>query len=212
MKLSRIIGSLFGVAGVCAAVLCVNLAFQKMNAGPVLVEQPEAARERVEVLMEAVSNNDYAAASAVIRGNPVFGADREPADAVSRLIWDAFVESIRYELVGDLYATDSGVAQNITVTALDMASVTEYLKERSEKLLEARVTAAENPDDVYDENNEYREDFVMQVLYDATTGALQEDAQTVTSEVTINMIFEDGQWWIIADSALLGAITGGVLK
>ena len=212
MKLSRIIGALFGVAGVCAAGLCVTLAFQKMDASPVLVEQPESAREQVEVLMEAVSNNDYAAASAVIQGNPVFGADREPADAVSGLIWDAFVESVSYELAGELYATDSGVAQNIKVTALDMGSVTANLKERSEALLEKRVKEAEDPDEVYDEKNEYREDFVMQVLYDATVEALKQDAKTVTSDVTINMIFENGQWWIVADSALLSAITGGVLK
>ena len=200
------------MAGVCAAVLSITLAFQKMDASPVLVEQPETAREQVEVLMEAVSNNDYVTASTVIQGNPVFGADREPADAVSGLIWDAFVESVSYELVGELYATDSGVAQNITVTALDMGSVTANLKERSEKLLEQRVAAAEDPDEVYDENNEYREDFVMQVLYDATVQALNQDAKTVTSDVTINMIFEDGQWWIVSDSALLSAITGGVLK
>ena len=212
MKLSRMIGALFGVAGVCAAGLCITLAFQKMDASPVLVEQPESAQAQVEVLMEAVSNNDYVTASTVIRGNPVFGADREPGDAVSGLIWDAFVESVSYELVGELYATDSGVAQNITVTTLDMGSVTEKLKERSEKLLEQRVEAAEDPDEVYDENNEYREDFVMQVLYDATVQALQQDARTVTSDVTINMIFENGQWWIVSDSALLSAITGGVLK
>ena len=212
MKLSKVIGALFGAAGVCAAVLCVTLAFQKVDAAPVLVEQPESAREQVEVLMEAVSNNDYVAASAVLQGNPVFGADRAPADAVSGLIWDAFVESVSYELVGELFATDSGVAQNITVTTLDMGSVTVNLKERSEKLLEQRVEAAEDPDEVYDENNEYREDFVMQVLYDATVQALKEDAKMVTTEVTLHMIFENGQWMIMADSALLSAITGGVLK
>ena len=154
MKLSKLMGALFGVAGVCAAVLCVNLAFQKMDASPVLVEQPESALEQVEILMEAVSNNDYVAASAVMQGNPVFGADREPADAVSGLIWDAFVESVSYELVGELYATDSGVAQNITITALDMNSVTVNLKERSEKLLEQRIKETDDPDEVYNEQNE----------------------------------------------------------
>ena len=212
MKFSRFIGALFGVAGVCAAALCVNLAFQKMDAHPVLVEKPEAAGAQVEILMEAVSNNDYATASTVIRGNPVFGVDRDPADAVSGLIWDAFVQSINYELVGELYATDSGVAQNISVTTLDMASVTANLKERSEKLLEQRVEAAEDPDDVYNEDHDYREDVVMQVLYEATVQALKEDAKMMTTEVTINMIYENGQWWIVSNSALLSAITGGILK
>ena len=212
MKISKIIAALFGVAGVCAAALCVHLAFENKSASPVLVEQPESAREQVETMMEAVSRNDYVAASAVIQGNPVFGADRAPADAVSGLIWDAFVESVSYELVGELYATDSGVAQNIVVTTLDMGSVTENLKERSEKLLEQRVADAEDPDEVYDENNDYREDFVMQVLYDAAVQALEEDARTVEHEVTINMIYENGAWWIVPDSALLSAVSGGVLK
>ena len=212
MKISKIIAALFGVAGVCAAALCVHLAFENKSASPVLVEQPESAREQVETMMEAVSRNDYVAASAVIQGNPVFGADRAPADAVSGLIWDAFVESVSYELVGELYATDSGVAQNIVVTTLDMESVTANLKERSEKLLEQRVADAEDPDEVYDENNDYREDFVMQVLYDAAVQALEEDARTVEHEVTINMIYENGAWWIVPDSALLSAVSGGVLK
>ena len=58
MKLSKILAALFGVAGVCAAGLCISLSFQNMNASPVLVEQPESAREQVEVMMEAVSRND----------------------------------------------------------------------------------------------------------------------------------------------------------
>ena len=212
MKVAKLIAALFGVAGVCAAALCVHLAFSNRNASPVLVEQPESAREQVEVMMEAVRRNDYAAASRVIKGSPVFGADREPADAVSAMIWKAFVESVSYELVGELYATDSGVAQNIVVTTLDMGSVTANLKERSEEMLEERVSEAEDPDEVYDENNEYREDFVMQVLYDAAVEALEEDAETVRYEVTINMIYENGEWWIVPDSSLLSAITGGVLK
>ena len=212
MKVSKLIAALFGVAGVCAAALCVHLALTNRNASPVLVQQPASAREQVEIMMEAVSRNDYAAASEVIQGNPVFGADRDPADRVSAMIWNAFVESVSYELVGDLYATDSGVAQNIVVTTLDMGSVTVNLKERSENLLEERIAEAEDPHEVYDENNEYREDFVMQVLYDAAVQALKEDARTVQYEVTINMIYENGAWWIVPNAGLLSAITGGVLK
>ena len=52
----------------------------------------------------------------------------------------------------------------------------------------------------------------MQVLYDAAAQALKEDAQTVTVAVTINMIYENDQWWVVSDSALLSAISGGILK
>lgn len=212
MKLFGAIRALFGAAGLCAGALCIALSFQNMDASPVLVEQPEAARKQVEFLMEAVCENNYAQAGTVILGNPVLGADRAPADPVGVLIWDAFVESIRYELVGELYATDSGVAQDITVTTLDISSVTERLKERSTKLLEQRVQDAENADEVYAAKNEYREDFVMQVLYDAALQALEEDAKTETCNISINMVYKDGQWWIVSSSDLLRAISGGVLK
>lgn len=212
MRLYKVIRALFGAAGVCAAALCIILSFQKMNTPPVLVVQPEAAREQVEILMEAVRENDYAGASAVIQGNPIFGADRDPADPVSALIWDAFIRSVSYELVGEMYATDSGVAQNISITTLDISSVTANLKARSEHLLEQRVEEAEDTDEVYDDKNEYREDFVMQVLYDATVQTLEEDAKTATYDVTINMVYEQDRWWIVSSSDLLSVITGGVLK
>ena len=65
--------------------------------------------------------------------------------------------------------------------------------------------------DVYDENLQYREDFVMSVLYDAAEAALKEDAKTMTMELTINMVYQNETWWIIADRNLLDAISGGIL-
>lgn len=212
MNSSKILSAVFGFFGLIAAVACVVLSFAFMDASPVLLEQPESAAEQVTALMDAVCQNDYAAASGMIRGNPDFGVDREPEDAVSALIWDAFVESVSYEVNGALYATDSGVAQNITITTLDLSSVTSVLKDRSTVLLEERVAEAEDPDEVYDENNDYREDFVMQVLYDAAVQALESDARTVSTEVTINMVYENDQWWIVADSQLLRSISGGILN
>ena len=211
MKISKLIAGLFGVAGVCAAGLCVALSFQNRNASPVLVEEPAAAREQVVAMMDAVSANDYAGASAVIQGNPVFGADREPADAVSGLIWDAFVDSIQYELVGEMYATDSGVAQNITVTTLDISSVTANLVDRAQAVLTQRIEDAENLDEIYDANNEYREDVVMDALKEAVTMALKEDAKQTSVELTLNLIYRNKQWWVVSNSQLINAISGGIM-
>jgi hypothetical protein len=130
---------------------------------------------------------------------------------VGVLIWEAFCDSMRYELVGECYATEDGLAQNVVFSCIDITSVTETLKDRSQDLLEQRVEEAEDLEEVYDEDLQYREDFVMDVLYDAAVAALKEDAQTITAELTVNMAYQNGQWWIIADKALLDAISGGVL-
>jgi hypothetical protein len=55
------------------------------------------------------------------------------------------------------------------------------------------------------------EDVVMAVLFEAAEDALAEDARTVTVSLTVNLKFRDGQWWIVSDTALLDAISGGIL-
>jgi hypothetical protein len=49
----------------------------------------------------------------------------------------------------------------------------------------------------------------MQVLYDAASEALQEDARYVTQNVTLNLVFHQQRWWVMADQSLLRVISGG---
>lgn len=213
MKLSRVLlVFVFAVMAVCAAAAGIYLSFENMNAKPVLVEQPEPAEQRVHALMDAVCASDYDTVSALLSGNPQLGMDREAADDVGVLFWDALEDSRTYELTSECYATDSGLAWDARLTCLDITSVTANLRQRAQTMLEERVAAAEDTSEVYDENNEYREEFVMAVLYDAAQEALAEDAQTVTYEFTLNLIYANGEWWIMPEDPLMEAITGGILK
>ncbi len=201
----------FGLVGVCAAAAGIWLALNNRDAAPVLVEEPAAARSQVVTLMDALCAGDYDGVSASLYGNPDLGLDREAADAASQLIWQTVTQSYRYELEDKFHATDSGVAMDAVITAMDMNSVTANLRKRAQTLLEQRMQEAEDPDEVYDEAGEYREDFVMAVLYEAVEDALAEDATTVTWEVTLNLVYENGQWWVMPEEALLEAISGGIL-
>ena len=71
---------------------------------------------------------------------------------------------------------------------------------------------AEDVDQIYDENNEYRQDFVDAVVRDAMEQALKQDARYVETELTVNLAFHQGQWWILADEALMRAISGGIAR
>lgn len=202
---------LLGLVGMCAAAAAIYLSMNYLNAQPMLLTPPDVARSKVIMLMNAVCDGDYEEASQSIYGTPSLGAEREAANEVGALIWAAFQDSISYELVGECYTTEQGLAQNVVVTCLDMTSVTEQLRERSQPMLEQRVAEAKNMDDIYDENNEYREDFVMDVLYDAASDALEENTRELTMELTINLSYQNGKWWVIADEALLDVISGGIL-
>ena len=209
--IKKILSLIFVIIGIAAAVAAVNLSMKNKNADPVLLTPPEEAKLQVVGLMDAVCSGDFAAASTYLQGQPDLGVDREASDPVGVLIWNAFCDSMSYELVGDCYGTEEGLAQNVKLSCMDITSVTSVLKDRSQTMLEKRVEEAENLDDVYDDKLQYREDFVMSVLYDAAAEAVKKDAATMTMDLTVNMIYQNETWWIIADRNLLDAISGGIL-
>ena len=203
--------SLLAAIGLCAAAAAIFLSVKFVDAKPILLTPPDVARSKVIMLMNAVAEGNYEEASQTIYGTPDLGVDREAGDEVGVMIWEAFEGSVTYELVGDCYTTDQGLAQDLSVTCMDVTSVTANLKERSQKLLEERIAEAEDVSEIYDENNEYREDFVMDVLHDAVEDALEEDAREMTVELTVRLSYQDGKWWVVADEALYNAISGGIL-
>lgn len=209
--IKKLFAILLALISIGTAVFALNLCETYVDEPPILLTPPHLAKSQVVTLMNAICDGEYEKASQTILGTPNLGIDREASDATGTLIWNAYLDSLSYELVGECYTTEAGLAQKVTITCLDITSVTQNLKERSIPLLEQRVEAAKNTSDIYDENNEYREDFVMSVLYDAVTDALHEDAQMQTVELTVNLSFQDGSWWVIADNALLDAISGGIL-
>lgn len=207
----KLFALLFTALGLCSAAAAIYIGMNFTDRNPQLLTLPTVARSQVITMMDAVCEGDYVQAGQCILGNPSLGVDREAADEVGVLIWDAFQDSLSYELVGECYTTEDGLAQNITVTSMDIESVTVQLRDRSQTLLEQRVAEAEDTSEIYDENNEYREDFVMDVLYDAAVQALDEDARSRTVELTIKLSYSDGSWWVVSDEALLNAISGGIL-
>lgn len=209
MKRINNVAAIFGAVGLLLAVCAVVLSLCVLRAAPVLVSVPEDARTATADLMYALSQGRFEDAEKLLYGEPDLGMDRPAADDVGQLIWDAFVKSVEYEFVSDFYATDSGIARDVKITTLELESITSTLKARSEALLEKRVQSAENVSQVYDENNEYREDFVMNVLFDAAYQSLEEDARYVTRDVTLNLVFHQDRWWIQADKNLVAAISGG---
>ena len=210
MMFRKIFGALLCLLGIGVAIFTVNIGLRNQDALPVLVETPVTARQRLEQVLDSVCSGDYDTAGTMIYGDLSFGVDSLPEDPVSLMFWNAFQESLSYTLEGELYTTREGLAQKVRVTGLDFSSVTATLRERSQHLLEQQVADAEDMSEIYDENNEYREELVMSVLYEAAQAALAEDAEYPEKEIIVNVIYRQGQWWIVADDALLDAVSGGI--
>lgn len=207
MKGKRIFSWLFGLVGVCLMVGTAVLCFASLGAAPKIVEQSEQARLCAEEFLHAVCHGDFEEAESRILGQPDLGVNREPEDGVNRLIWDAFVDSLSGTLARDSYATDTGPAWDLTVTFLDITAVTDAMTAKAGEVLSQRQ--AQSGEALLDENGQYPETLVQEVLLEAARLALEE-ATPVTRELTLELVFQDGQWWVVGDKALLEVISGGM--
>ena len=207
----RILACVFAVLALVIAVGGVCFIFANRNAHPVLVVPSQAALDTASQLLQNVCDGDYTAAEKLILGSPDLGVDREAEGSVGKLIWEAYQDSISFTPVGQCFATESGVGQSYVVRYLDLEALTANLRTYSEQLLALRVKQAADVSQVYDSNNNYREDVVMEVLCDAAKKAIQRDAVFVELTITVNMVYRNGRWLAVPDAQLLGAITGGLV-
>lgn len=210
MKWRSVISACLGLLAVLLAAAAVFQVITFRDVKPVLLYVPEEVSLRVEEMMDAICCGDFSSAAKRMYGNPDLGIDRESEDPVNSAFWNAFVSSLDYELVGEPYATQSGIAQDVKIISLELSTATEKLGARAEALLQQGLAQAENASEVYD-GADYKESFVESVIQQAAQQALEEDVRYSYNVVTLQLVCSDGQWWIMPDKALLSAISGGTV-
>ena len=200
----------FGVLGVILAVTALLICLTQREAEPKLLGGAPGAERCARAMMEKLSHGDFQGASAYLRGTPSLMADVQQLDGAAKLIWDAFATSLNAVPQGECYATVFGVAQDYTLSSLDVPEMIRQLREFAPAVLETRLEAAEDMSQVYDENHEYREDFTRSVLEEATGEVIAASALREAT-VTVQLTCQDGQWWVVPEEALLTAISGGII-
>ena len=210
MKIAKFFSGLFAIVGTVLMVGTIGLCLICLDRKTELVETPAGAVSCAEALQSAVCDGDYPAVSRLLYGQPEFGVDRKPSTEAGIMIWDAFTGSLTFSFQGDFYATDSGIARDAVIAAMDISSVTAALNRQAHSLLTARVEAATEMEQLYDENNNFREELVADVIQEAVVRALAENAQQISQTVTVKFVCRDGQWWAVADGALLKVLSGGL--
>jgi len=208
MKIARFFAAIFACIGVVLLIGSMGFFLLNRNAEVRVLELPREAVACSDAFAQALKEGDLEGAAQLIYGQPDLGVDTVPADPESAVLWEAFRGSISFEYTGKCHAAQSGLTRAGSITTLDVASVTEKLPERAQSLVNQRIAAAENLTDIYDEQNNFREELVTQVLREALQQALAQDARTVTREVTLKLIKRDGRWWVMPDKALLQALSG----
>ena len=210
MKKRRSISNFLTALGLAAVVGAIWIVALALPAEPVMLLQPEGAVDRAKDMMHAVCSGDYERASGMLYGRPSLGTCPEDGSPSVNLLWDAFLESLEFDIAGDCYATDTGLAIDVNVRSLNIFGVMEGLDGRAQTLLSQRIAAAKDSAEIYDEDNHFREELIAEVLQEATQQALEENKQYQTQTIPLHLIYDGGQWWVMPDSDLMNVLSGSV--
>lgn len=208
MKIARFFAVIFAVLGMVLMILSAVVCFASLDAKVKVLETPEEAVACAEQMVQALDAGDFAAMEKLMYGQPSLDADRTPEDPVAAVLWQRYREEMSCVASTKLYLNGSEFVRNVTVTTLDVASVTGNVQSRAKVLLEQQVEAATDMQQLYDEENNFRAELVDQVMAQALEQAMEADAKYITQEGQFKVIHRDGQWWAVPDQALLKAISG----
>ncbi len=215
MQTNRTMRNVISVLAACFAAVCTLSAIGVVclcrDRTPVLLHVPEEAVRQVEDLMEAVCTGDFSKAETLLYGEPKLGLDQDPDQEVGRMIWDAYVNSLDYELIGSVYPSETGIVQDVKFISMELPAVTEHLGERARRILDETIASAEDVSELYNEENEYRQELIQEILRKAAGQALEEDVRYTYRIIPVQMIYRDNRWWAVADTEFLKAVSGGIM-
>ena len=208
MKIARFFAVILGILGVILLAGSLGFVLLSRNAPVRILDMPEGAVACSDAFAQAVEEGDLSGAAQLFYGQPDLGMDAALSDPEAALVFAAFLDRISFAYTGECYATDSGLARDASVSTLDVQALLEKLPERTQSLMNRKIADAEALTEIYDDQNQFRQELVEEILQQALHQLLAENPETVTREVTLNLVWRDGKWWAVPDQRLLQAFSG----
>lgn len=212
MKASKVFSFIFGILGTALMLLTVFLSVTALDGEVGVSQVPAEATACTQQLMVALADGDYTTAEEILYGDSRLGDPREASTELGKQVWRAFADSFAYSFNGPCYASEKGLSRDVTITTMDIISVFGSLRSHGKRILEEKEADAEeagNLELVY-QDGKILDSVMEQIESTAVMQALTEDAETVTTTVTLELVIEDGAWKIVPSAELLKAVSGGL--
>ena len=195
------------LASLCAAVT-IWFAATSVSAPPALIGIPVAAQTQTEELMEAVCAGQFDRVSTLLKGSPDLGMVPAKEGTAEALLWQAWLESLRYEFAGVCYVTQEGLARDVDVWGMDVEAAIQAVIAEVELMLPERISEAETVQGTYDADGALSEDFVARVVYDAAVKVLEQQLPEKSWTLTLSLEYAGDRWTVIPDARLQGLLSG----
>lgn len=203
--MKKLFSSLFAVVGTLLMAGTAVLCLLSLNAQPHVLVFPQEASQQAQAFAEAVSQGDLESAGQYLYGQPELTADTQWDDPAKSQIWDAYLESLSCAPTQDPKAEDDVIRWQVQIKMLDISALMESWQQQTSAIL-----ASQEPVQGEEETTEQQEEAISAALSKGLEKALAGERKTLTREVTLNLIYREGQWWVSPDTALLQLLSGRV--
>lgn len=204
-KKSSIAFSALGLLSMLVAVAAISWGLQ---AEPVILQEPEMARQCAEGFVNAVNAGDLTAAAEFFPEPATLGAVAADADPVVALVWDAHCAQLGAKAVSGLYTTSKGLSMDLELTSMVVDSTMEEIGALSVKQMQACIANASDMAEVYDDNGQFHPELVDDMLQQTARELLAQELPVETASITIHLTQIDGSWKIVPDTALINILSG----
>ena len=204
--------------GILAAFFTCSILFLCVlanDAGTLLFLPKETPKEVSDTFFTACTNSDSRTtlelSPQAVDLFPSFTTENEQ----SSILFDSLRESYSYSyqkesISGSVGSYSTKAEETAEFTSLSIPKlVPDVLGKVNSEL--ADLVENSKKSDVYDENDNYRTDVLETIYQNALEETLKKsDKYYTTTQVTLNLSYEDGSWLVTPDGALKNALSGGV--
>ena len=201
---------LLWLMAMAVAAFAVFLAARFTGTEARILSETEDPMVAAEAFFGALCAGDYAEAASHLQYGPELGLDTLPEEAVPRLLTEAFRQSWSWS-PGLLWQKGPEARLPVSFTALDLTKLTENLNRDVLASLALRLDSAQRLEELYNEDNTWREEAVLQATEEVLRRRLRHGEEYLTTtQLTLLLRYENQQWVIVPDEMLYAVLAGEV--
>ena len=201
---------LWTAAGIILGLLTLTVILVGINSAPAIVMDPQVLADAAAQTLDCVRTGDYDALGQMLYGAPNLGDSPKDTDDLENMILMTFLQSIRYRISPDCRASDSGISLDVQITCLDISALSESLQAIVPDLMNQIANEKGDESLVYDENHNYLDSFLDEVLRTAAQQALADEPQTMDTVLTLDLVQWSGRWQVVPTNAFVQLLCGYV--
>ena len=210
MKQNKLPAKLWILAGIILSLLTLTVTVYGMHSTPAMAMNPDVVVDAVTETLDCVRSGDYEALGQMLYSAPDLGEAPTSTEDLESKILLTFLNSIQYRIGSDVRATDSGVSVDVHITCMDISALSTAMQEIVPDLMNQIANEIGDEKLVYNEDHNYRDDFIDQVLRTAAEQVLADAPQTMDKDLTLDLVQSGGRWQVVPTDAFVKLLSGYV--